>query len=209
GSTATRPPFTMPARSVSSSGRSFFASSAAPCGSRPDQAPPRGARCGPPAKGGRTALSSSLPGMPSSRAWRNASPNVRRPEMALAVVGSINCDVIAYVERLPRPGETLAASAYRLGLGGKGANQAVAARRLGSAVSLIGRVGGDAFGRTVLDALRRFAVDTALVAVDRDGATGMAMIHVAADGENTIAIVAGGNGGVGNAELEQGNAALG
>jgi ribokinase len=128
--------------------------------------------------------------------------------MALAVVGSINCDVIAYVERLPRPGETLVASSYRLGLGGKGANQAVAARRLGSAVSLIGRVGGDAFGQTVLDELRRFAVDTALIAVDRDGATGMAMIHVAADGENTIAIVAGGNGGLGNAELDQGKAAL-
>ena len=98
--------------------------------------------------------------------------------------------------------------AYRLGLGGKGANQAVAARRLGSAVSLIGRVGGDAFGQTVLDELRRFAVDTALIAVDRDGATGMAMIHVAADGENTIAIMAGGNGGLGNAELDQGKAAL-
>ena len=57
---------------------------------------------------GRIALSSSLAGMPFSGAWRNASPGVRRPEMALAVVGSINCDVIAYVERLPRPGETLA-----------------------------------------------------------------------------------------------------
>ena len=128
--------------------------------------------------------------------------------MAIAVVGSINCDVIAYVERLPRPGETLVASGYRLGLGGKGANQAVAARRLGSSVDLIGRVGGDAFGRAVLDELRRFAVDTALVAVDPEGATGMAMIHVAADGENTIAIVAGGNGALGAADLEQGRAAL-
>src|SRR4051812_29672085 len=171
----------MPAPSVSSSGRSSFASSAARSASSPDRVPPRGARCGPPTKRGRIALSSSLAGMPFSGAWRNASPGVRRPEMALAVVGSINCDVIAYVERLPRPGETLVASAYRLGLGGKGATQAVAARRLGSAVSLIGRVGGDAFGQTVLDALQRFAVDTALVAVDRDGATGMAMIHVAAD----------------------------
>jgi ribokinase len=128
--------------------------------------------------------------------------------MAIAVVGSINCDVIAYVERLPRPGETLVASAYRFGLGGKGANQAVAARRLGSTVSLIGRVGGDAFGQAVLDELRRFAVDTALVAVDPGGLTGMAMIHVAADGENTIAIVAGGNGALGQTELEQGRAAL-
>ncbi len=128
--------------------------------------------------------------------------------MAIAVVGSINCDVVAYVERLPRAGETLFASAYRLGLGGKGANQAVAARRLGSTVSLVGRVGGDAFGHAVLDELRRFAVDTALVAVDADGATGMAMIHVAADGENTIAVVAGGNGVLGAADLEKGRAAL-
>ena len=128
--------------------------------------------------------------------------------MAVAVVGSINCDIIAYVERLPRPGETLVASACRLGLGGKGANQAVAARRLGSTVGLVGRVGGDAFGNAVLDELRRFAVDTALVAVDPEGATGMAMIHVAADGENTIAIVAGGNGVLGAADLEPGRAAL-
>jgi len=128
--------------------------------------------------------------------------------MAIAVVGSINCDVIAYVERLPEPGETLLASAYRLGLGGKGANQAVAARRLGSTVGLVGRVGDDAFGHAVLDELRRFAVDTALVAVDPDGATGMAMIHVAADGENTIAIVPGGNGVLGAADLEKGRATL-
>jgi ribokinase len=128
--------------------------------------------------------------------------------MAIAVVGSINCDVIAYVERLPRAGESLVASAYRLGLGGKGANQAVAARRLGSTVSLVGRAGGDAFGHAVLDELRRFAVDTALVALDAEGATGMAMIHVAADGENTIAVVPGGNGILGAADLEKGRAAL-
>jgi ribokinase len=128
--------------------------------------------------------------------------------MAIAVVGSINCDVVAYVERLPRPGETLVASAYQLGLGGKGANQAVAARRLGSTVSLIGRVGADPFGRAILDELRRFAIDAALVAIDPGGVTGMAMIHVAADGENTIAIVAGGNGALGQAELEQGRAVL-
>jgi ribokinase len=128
--------------------------------------------------------------------------------MAVAVVGSINCDVIVYVARLPRPGETLVASACRLGLGGKGANQAVAARRLGSAVSLIGRVGDDAFGQAVLGELHRFALDTTLVALDRDGATGMAMIHVGADGENTIAILAGGNGALGKAELEEGRAAI-
>jgi ribokinase len=128
--------------------------------------------------------------------------------MAVAVVGSINCDVIVYVARLPRPGETLVASACRLGLGGKGANQAVAARRLGSAVSLIGRVGDDAFGQAVLGELHRFALDTTLVALDRDGATGMAMIHVGADGENAIAILAGGNGALGKAELEKGRAAI-
>jgi ribokinase len=128
--------------------------------------------------------------------------------MAIAVVGSINCDVIAYVERLPRAGETLLASAYRLGLGGKGANQAVAARRLGSTVGLIGRVGADAFGHAVLDELRRLSLDTALIAIEPEGATGVAMIHVAADGENTIAIVAGGNGVLGAADLEQGRAVL-
>ena len=128
--------------------------------------------------------------------------------MSIAVVGSINCDLVAYVERLPRPGETIAMSACAIGLGGKGANQAVAAQRLGSAVSLIGRVGDDSFGRAALADLQGYGLDTQLILADPATTTGVAMIHVAADGENTIAIIAGGNGALSGADLDRGRGAL-
>ena len=67
--------------------------------------------------------------------------------MTIAVVGSINMDVTAYMYRLPKPGETLHGKEYIVGLGGKGANQAVAARKLGSEVAFIGRIGADDFGK--------------------------------------------------------------
>ena len=67
--------------------------------------------------------------------------------MTIAVVGSINMDVTAYMYRLPKPGETLHGKEYIVGLGGKGANQAVAARKLGSDVAFIGRIGADDFGK--------------------------------------------------------------
>ena len=90
--------------------------------------------------------------------------------MTIAVFGSINLDVTAYMERLPEPGETLHGREYRLGLGGKGANQAVAARRLGSAVSFICRVGVDDFAGPAVRELAAFGVDLALVRRDVQGA---------------------------------------
>jgi ribokinase len=118
----------------------------------------------------------------------------------IIVVGSINLDLIANVERLPRPGETVPGSAFATAPGGKGANQALAARRAGANVHMVGAVGGDAFAGEALALLDQAGVD--LSTVRRvDGPTGTALILVGADGENMIAVVAGANGLVSEAEV--------
>jgi ribokinase len=109
--------------------------------------------------------------------------------------GSINVDLIVPVPRLPRSGETLLGGDYALLPGGKGANQALAARRAGAEVILAGAVGADAFAAIALDLLRRDGVDTALVRVVEQP-TGCAAIMVASDGENAIAVAPGANASV-------------
>lgn len=113
--------------------------------------------------------------------------------MSIAVFGSINMDVTAYMRRLPKPGETLHGHDYKLGLGGKGANQAVAARKLGSEVEFICRLGADDFGRAAERELILHGVDLSLVGKDTQGATGIAIIKVAEGGENVITVVGGSN----------------
>jgi ribokinase len=110
----------------------------------------------------------------------------------VVVAGSINLDLVADVARLPRPGETLPGHAFRSTPGGKGANQALAARRAGADVALYGATGDDAFATAALALLRRDGVDLSGVRVV-DAPTGVAMIHVAADGENAITVVPGAN----------------
>lgn len=110
----------------------------------------------------------------------------------LAVVGSINIDVIARVERLPGPGETVRGGALTRSPGGKGANQAVAAARLGAPTRMIGCVGDDSDGRWMIDALRDAGVDTGGVWLG-DTPTGTALIAVDAAGENQIVVCAGAN----------------
>ncbi len=111
----------------------------------------------------------------------------------LTVVGSINLDLVARVERLPRPGETVAASAFERIPGGKGANQAVAAARLGAAVRMVGAVGNDPLANEALAGLEAAGVE---LQIQRAGTTGIALILVAADGENQIVIVPGANASV-------------
>ena len=113
--------------------------------------------------------------------------------MSIAVFGSINMDVTAYMDRLPKPGETLHAHEYQLGLGGKGANQAVAARKLGSEVHFICRLGADDFAEPAARELASYGVDLGLVKRDAAGATGIAIIKVGASGENFITVVGGSN----------------
>jgi ribokinase len=114
----------------------------------------------------------------------------RRPR--ITVVGSINLDLVAFCERLPRPGETLTDAELERVPGGKGANQAVAAARLGTEVSFIGCVGDDEFGRLARRGLEEAGVDlTGLRVVDDP--TGVALILVDAGGENQIVVAPGAN----------------
>jgi ribokinase len=113
--------------------------------------------------------------------------------MTVAVLGSINMDVIAYLDRLPKPGETLHGMSYKMGLGGKGANQAVAARKLGVTVSFISRTGADSFGDAARDELTSYDVDLSHVRRDGQSATGIAIIKVGEGGQNMISVIAGAN----------------
>jgi len=113
--------------------------------------------------------------------------------MTVAVFGSINMDLTVYSDRLPKPGETLHGERYLTGLGGKGANQAVAAARLGVPTRMIGRVGRDYFGKSALELLQGFGVDVRHVVTDPANPTGIAMINVDHGGENFITVIAGAN----------------
>jgi ribokinase len=111
----------------------------------------------------------------------------------IAVVGSINLDLVVGVERHPAPGETVVGGDRRELPGGKGANQAVAAARLGAEVAMVGRVGADAQGTRLRDHLAGEGIDVEHVAVDDEAPTGMALIAVDATGENTIVVSPGAN----------------
>lgn len=113
----------------------------------------------------------------------------------ILVVGSLNADLVVRTPRFPQPGETISGEDLQVIPGGKGANQAVAAARLGANVSLLGRVGKDNFGNFLLDNLKQNSVDTASIQRD-DSSTGTAIIVVDADGQNSIVLSAGANGKV-------------
>jgi ribokinase len=112
---------------------------------------------------------------------------------AVAVVGSLNLDLVVRVPRLPGPGETVAGGDVFRNPGGKGANQAVAAARLGRAVAMVGCVGDDPAGRELLGSLQADGVDTAWVRVVGDVPSGAAFITVNPDGENQIVVSPGAN----------------
>jgi ribokinase len=111
----------------------------------------------------------------------------------LFVVGSANEDLLVTVANLPQPGQTVLAHGLAVLPGGKGANQAVAAARAGAGVVFIGSVGRDAAGERTIAALRAEGIDVTHVSVDASAPTGVALVTVADDGENQIAVVAGAN----------------
>lgn len=111
----------------------------------------------------------------------------------ITVFGSTNLDQIGTVSRLPKPGETVAGGTFSMAAGGKGANQALAARRAGAQVRHVSGVGKDAFADLALALLKDGGVDLSSMKVV-DGATGIAMIFVDSHGENVIAILPGANG---------------
>ena len=124
----------------------------------------------------------------------------------IAVVGSINLDLVARCERLPRAGETVTGATFSRVPGGKGANQAVACARLGADVTLIGAVGRDSFAEEALAGLREAGVNLMVSAVDEP--TGVALILVDAAGANQIIVAPGANAMLGEVELPDHDAVL-
>ena len=112
----------------------------------------------------------------------------------VAVVGSLNMDLVARAPRLPNPGETLAGSAFTQVAGGKGGNQAVAAARLGAQVAMVGRVGADSNGEVLRTGLVAEGIDCGALETSASAPTGVALIIVDDASQNAIVIVAGSNG---------------
>ena len=111
----------------------------------------------------------------------------------VVVIGSSNTDMTIKAERLPKPGETILGGIFVMGPGGKGANQAVAARRLGADVSFICKVGHDIFGDNAIEGYRKEGIDTSRI-LRSDKASGTALILVDAKAENCISVAPGANG---------------
>lgn len=121
---------------------------------------------------------------------------------AIHVLGSLNMDLVCYSPRLPQPGETILGSQFETLPGGKGANQAVAAARLGVATYLVGRVGRDNFGDRLIEAARTAGVNCQGINQDHHRPTGVATVVVDQQGQNQIVVVPGANGEVGELELQ-------
>jgi ribokinase len=130
------------------------------------------------------------------------------PTPRVCVVGAANVDLVSYVPRLPRVGETLHGSRFEIGDGGKGANQAVMAAKLGADVALVAKLGDDLFGQPMLERLRAHGVDTTHVSVTSDAPSGVAPIAVDEEGRNTIVIVTGANDLLGPADVERARPAI-
>ena len=122
---------------------------------------------------------------------------------SVVVIGSSNTDLIIRVPRIPRAGETLLGGEFMSAAGGKGANQAVGAARAGGRVVFIARLGRDAFGDRAVAGLRRAGVDVSCVSRDERAASGVALIFVARDGENSIAVAGGANAKLSPADVKQ------
>lgn len=125
----------------------------------------------------------------------------------ICVVGSSNMDLIVRTARLPQPGETLIAKSFATCPGGKGGNQAVLAARLGAKVTIIGKVGRDAFGEQIRKGYEAEGIDTTYL-FDGKEPTGVAMIAVDAQGDNTILVVSGANGELDPRDLSTASAAI-
>src|SRR5262249_3660386 len=123
-------------------------------------------------------------------------------QKSIVVVGSINIDLVARADRIPLVGETVHSSDFQMYPGGKGANQAVAAARLGYPVQMIGRVGSDSFGEELRAQLVRSGVDASRVRASQ-GPSGVAMIAVAPNGDNAIVVTPGANALVSPQDLDE------
>ncbi len=121
----------------------------------------------------------------------------------IVVVGSSNTDMIIQLDRIPRPGETVLGGRFTTAAGGKGANQAVAAARAGGGVSFVARLGRDVFGDQALAGFRSAGICVDRIGRDPAAPSGVALIFVARDGENSIAVASGANGRLSPADVRK------
>jgi ribokinase len=126
----------------------------------------------------------------------------------IVVMGSSNTDMIIRVPRIPAPGETILGGEFFTAAGGKGANQAVGAARAGARVKFVARVGSDMFGERAVAALKRDGIDVRNVLRDKRAASGAALIFVAKNGENSIAVASGANARLSPADVKRAAAAI-
>jgi ribokinase len=129
-------------------------------------------------------------------------------EPRVCVVGAANIDLISYVPRLPRMGETLHGTRFQMGYGGKGANQAIMGAKLGARVSMVAKLGRDVFGEGTLSNFREWRVDTEHVTFTDEAFSGVAPIAVDPNGDNAIIIVTGANDLLSEADVEQARPAI-
>lgn len=120
----------------------------------------------------------------------------------IVVVGSFNTDLVSYVRRMPRPGETVHGDTFMTGAGGKGSNQAVASARLGADVTFIGRLGKDVFANLAYEVWDAEGINSDYVVQDEETATGVAPIFVDSAGENMIVVVLGANSRVKPSDID-------
>ena len=126
----------------------------------------------------------------------------------IVVVGSSNTDMVVQSQRLPAPGETVIGGTFMLAAGGKGANQAVAAARLGANVTFVAKVGNDMFGDQAIAGYKKEGINTDYIFRDANNATGVALILVDAKGENLISVASGANGLLSPDDIEKAGPAI-
>jgi ribokinase len=126
----------------------------------------------------------------------------------IVVVGSSNTDMIIQTPRIPRPGETILGGRFSMAAGGKGANQAVAAARAGGNVVFVARVGDDVFGGQAIEGFRADGINVEHVIRDSEAPSGVALIFVADDGENSIGVASGANGRLLPADVQRAEKAI-
>lgn len=119
------------------------------------------------------------------------------------VIGSSNTDMVVKSHKLPAPGETIIGGTFLMNPGGKGANQAVAAAKLGAAVTFVSKTGNDIFGKQAVQGFQREGINIDYIFTDLENPSGVALILVDAKGENSIAVASGANGNLQIAEVEK------
>jgi ribokinase len=131
-----------------------------------------------------------------------SNPNQNNMEANIIIVGSMNMDMMVKTEHIPRPGETIMGTDFLMNPGGKGANQAVAVARLSGNAKFIGKIGNDLFGRQASQLFREEGIDTSGLTSDANQPSGIALITVDKDGENSIVVAPGANSSLNLADVE-------